>query len=210
VAPGANGHLLPRHVEVARELIAQASVLLLQLEIPLDTVCAAARLAAEVGCRVVLNPAPATALPAELHGQLDLITPNESEAEILTGIAVRDHHSAARAAEQLHGRGVAAVLITRGRHGVFFSSVGIDGQRRERNWPAFAVEAVDTTAAGDVFNGCLAVGLAAGTSLEEALRFAQAGAAISVQVLGAQSSAPGLKDIQHFLDARVAAVDSPE
>jgi len=194
VASGANSRLQPRDVEAAKEVIAAADILLLQLESPLETVEAAAQLAASCGVRVVLNPAPAHALAPELLKHLSIITPNEVEAEMLTGIKIDDEQSWEPAARALRSQGITTAMITLGSQGVFVAT-------GKRNFlaPAFKVDAVDTTAAGDIFNGALAAFLSRERSLDEAVRMACAAAALSVTKLGAQTSAPSLIDIQHFL-----------
>jgi ribokinase len=194
VASGANGQLSPADVRRARGAIARARVLVAQLETPLDTVQAAAELAAAHRVRVILNPAPARSLPDSLLRNVSVLTPNEFEAELLTGVRVGDDRSAARAAERLLGKGVTTVVITLGARGAYVAT----REGRERV-PGFRVKAVDTTAAGDVFNGVLAVGMAEGKPLREAVRFANAAAAISVTRLGAQPSAPVRKDIEALL-----------
>lgn len=199
VASGANARLSPRHLDAARPLISAAAVVVLQLETPVVTVVHAAQLAAQANSVVILNPAPAQALPDELYPLLSLITPNETEAELLTGISVHDETSAAQAADILHTRGVDTVMITRGRQGVFLSQSDASGETRRQQFPAFGVTAVDTTAAGDVFNGCLAVALTEGQVIDAAIDFAQGAAAISVQTLGAQTSAPERHVIVDFI-----------
>ena len=137
--------------------------------------------------KVILNPAPAAELSDEILSGVNIITPNETEAESLTGIRVKGHEEAEKAAEVLHRRGVNTVIITMGSAGAFVSD---PSQGKAKMIPGFSVSAVDTTAAGDVFNGQLAVSLAEGFSLEDAVRMAHAAAALSVQKLGAQSSIP--------------------
>ncbi len=190
VASGANGALMPEDIEAVTGLIAQADCVLLQLETPLETVRRAAELAVGLGVPVILNPAPACELPADLYDCLEVITPNESEAELLTGVKVSDEASALRAAQALCERGVLQVVITMGAQGAYVYD-GSDGVLV----PAPKVEAVDTTAAGDVFNGALAVALEDEVPLEEAVRFAVKAAAISVTRLGAQASAPYRKEV---------------
>ena len=185
VASGANAALSPQDIEAARGAIEAASALLMQLETPVETVLCAARWAAAQGVPAILNPAPACALPAELFGCLSLITPNESEAELLTGVKVTDEATARAAAAALCAKGVGRVVITLGAKGAFVFEGG-----RGTLMPAFPVRAVDTTAAGDVFNGALAVALTEGLALAEALRFAARAASISVTRMGAQASAP--------------------
>lgn len=197
VAPGANARLGPGDLDAAAAHFHPGNLVLLQLETPLATVEAALARARAAGCRTVLNPAPAQPLPAPLLALVDLLTPNESEAEQLTGIAVSDDASAAAAADALHRQGVATVLLTRGARGVFLSIAGSGGEQRA--FPAFEVTAVDSTAAGDVFNGCLVAALSEGVALREAIPFAQAGAALSVQQPGAQGSVPERGAIEAFL-----------
>lgn len=194
VASGANGNLTPGDVRRARPLIARAKVVLVQLETPLETVQAAARFAAAAGVQVILNPAPARALPNSLLKLVSILTPNESEAELLTGIAVTNIASATRAAEKLRKRGVGTVVVTMGAAGALVvDDEGIDVV------PGFKVKAIDTTAAGDTFNGALAVALAEGQPLRQAVQLANAAAAISVTRLGAQPSAPDRNSIDRFL-----------
>ena len=195
VAPGANGRLSPADLKKARKVFAGASVMVVQLEIPLDTVQIAAVLAAKSGARVILNPAPARALPDELLCHVSILTPNETEAELLTGIKVDSDSSAAKAASVLRARGVQTVILTLGARGALVASSDASPQLV----PGFKVKAVDTTGAGDVFNGALAVALAEEQQLLDAVRFANAAAAISVTRLGAQPSAPSRREIQRLL-----------
>ncbi len=194
VASGANDKLSPADVRKAKNAFRGAQIVLLQLETPLPTVAASIALAAAEGVRVVLNPAPARPLPAQLLKRIYLLTPNESEAELLTGVAVSNETTAARAAAQLLARGVQNVIITLGSRGAF-----VAGKGWRQLIPGFKVRAVDATGAGDVFNGALIVALAAGQSLLEAARFASAAAAISVTRCGAQPSAPTRQEIQAVL-----------
>jgi len=194
VAGGANAKLSPADVKKAKAAFAGASVLVMQLETPLETVQAAADLAAKAGVRVILNPAPAQPLPDKLLNGVSILTPNETEAELLTGIAVNDDASAAAAAAKLRARGVRTVIITLGARGAFVAT-----ESGEQLVPGFKVKAVDTTAAGDIFNGALAVALAEGKPLDMSVRFANAAAAISVTRLGAQPSAPTRREIERFM-----------
>jgi ribokinase len=171
-----------------------ASALLMQLETPLSTVAEAARVARRQGVAVILNPAPAQELPGELLRRVSILTPNESEASALSGITVRDEASAAKAAAKLRQRGAGAVIVTLGARGAFVA----DAQTGQLVG-GFRVKPVDTTAAGDVFNGALAVALGEGRSLLEAARFANAAAAISVTRRGAQPSAPTRREIERLL-----------
>ena len=194
VAGGANGRLSPDAVQKARLAIAGASSLVVQLETPLETVQAAAEIAILEGLQVILNPAPARALPDELLRLVTILTPNESEAELLTGIAVHDEESAERAAGALLARGVKTVVMTLGARGALVAS-----SSSRQLVPGFSVTPVDTTAAGDVFNGALAVALGESRELLDAVRFANAAAAISVTRLGAQPSAPKREQIDAML-----------
>ena len=196
VASGANAELSAADLEEAEEPFEEADYMLVQLETPLETVQKAVELCAELDTRVILNPAPATELPDELLEKVQIITPNETEAEKLTGIVVSDEVSAQKAADVLHQRGIQTVIITMGSQGAFLS----DSASSLRTMvPGFNVDAVDTTAAGDVFNGQLAVALAEGLGLEEAILQAHAAAALSVQKLGAQSSIPRREETLDFL-----------
>jgi ribokinase len=194
VASGANAKLTPADIEKAKGVIAAADILLLQLETPLETISRAAKLACANGVPVILNPAPARSLDQKMLGLVTILTPNEIETEILTGIKIKSRTDMAKAARKLMVRGVKAVLITLGARGVFVA----DGKTRTI-MPACKVKAVDTTAAGDVFNGALAVALAEGRALLDAARFANAAAALSVTKWGAQPSAPKRKDIERFM-----------
>ena len=190
VASGANGTLMPEDIEGLEGVIAQSDLLLMQLETPLETVRYAADVAVNLGVPVILNPAPACELPSDLYDCLEVITPNESEAELLTNIKVTDEASAEAAARVLCDKGVRQVVITMGAKGAYVFD-GEDGVMV----PAFKVEAVDTTAAGDVFNGALAVALTEELELEEAVRFASKAASISVTRMGAQASAPRREEL---------------
>jgi ribokinase len=190
VASGANAVLLPADLEKAEKKIAAADLVLMQLEIPIETVAYVAALAARHGRKVILNPAPALPLPDALFRHISILTPNETETEILTGIKITDQTSMENAADRLHSRGVETVIITLGAQGAFISS----GTLKERV-AAPAVDAVDTTAAGDVFNGALAVALAEGQALKDGVTFGCKAAAISVTRLGAQAAAPYRNEI---------------
>ncbi|HEY4438533.1 MAG TPA: ribokinase [Lelliottia sp.] len=191
---GANAALNIERVEEQRGLIASAEALLMQLESPVKSVLAAAKIAHENHTTVVLNPAPARLLSDELLALVDIITPNETEAEKLTGIRVENDDDAARAAQALHDKGIGTVIITLGSRGVW-ASVNGEGRRV----PGFNVKAIDTIAAGDTFNGALVTALLEGGSLDSAIRFAHAAAAIAVTRKGAQPSVPWRKEIDEFL-----------
>lgn len=197
VVAGANGLLSPADVEAAAELIASAKVLMLQLEIPLDTVRKAVELAHNRGVTVLLDPAPAQPLPPELLRQVDIITPNENEAAVLTGRPVNDLKSAKLAASDLLRQGANRVLIKLGPRGALLA----EGNRFEHS-QGFPVEAVDTTAAGDAFAGGLAVALVEGKDLSNAVTFANAVGALSVTRFGAQTSMPSRPEVEQFLRER--------
>jgi len=199
VASGANAHLSPDDIRAARETIGRAGILLVQLEIPMETVEEAVRLAADAGVKIILNPAPARPLDPPVLQRIDYLTPNENEVENITGIKVTTEKDAALAARILLHHGVKTVLITLGKRGTY-----VAGQGFRKLVPAFEVEAVDSTAAGDVFCGTLAVAIAQAKPLLDAVRFANAAAAISVTRLGAQPSAPSLAEIETFLRVRRA------
>lgn len=187
VALGANGTLLPKDVKKFAKDIQSADALLLQLETPLETVLWAAQTAHAKKVPVVLNPAPAAKLPKELYGCLDWITPNETEAELLTGVKVVDLASAQKAEAVLRKRGVGNVVITLGSKGCYAAG---------KIHPCVKVKAVDTVAAGDTFNGAFVVALAEGKNVDEAIAFAQKASAIAVTRPGAQSSVPCRREIK--------------
>jgi ribokinase len=195
VASGANNALSAADVDLALAEIDAASVLLMQLETPIETIEYVAKLGAQKGKTVILNPAPAQALSDDLLAKLDVITPNETEAELLTGIKVQTLDDAKAASAALRKKGVGTVIITLGSQGAFVDSEAFTGLV-----PAHKVEVVDTTAAGDTFNGALAVGIAGGMDIEKAVAFAAAAATISVTRLGAQASAPTLEQLTGFGD----------
>lgn len=183
VALGANGTLSPKDVAPFRNEIESAAVLLMQLETPIETVLCAAKVAHDAGVPVVLNPAPARKLPKVLYSLVDWMTPNETEAELMTGVKVVDAASAKKAVAALKRRGVGHVVITMGSKGAYCGDC-------QKIYPCRKVKAVDCVAAGDTFNGAFAVALAEGRSCAEAIDFAQKASAISVTRPGAQSSVP--------------------
>lgn len=197
ISAGANAALTPAHFARYKGLVEQSDALLMQLESPLETVIAAAQAAKNHQTRVILNPAPARELPDSLLTLVDVITPNETEAEKLTGISVSDETGAARAAQVLHDKGIGQVLITLGSRGVWLS---VNGEGRRI--PGFKVNAVDTIAAGDTFNGAYVTALLEGKPADEAVRFAHAAAAIAVTRRGAQPSVPWRREIDAFLAER--------
>jgi ribokinase len=194
VASGANEHLTPEDVERHADEICQADVLLLQLEIPIESVRRAAEIAAEADVRVVLDPAPAMPLPPDLLPLVDYLTPNSAEASQLTGREVHNAASAREAAERLLTMGARHVIITLGATGALLADSG-----GSELIPTVDVDAVDTTAAGDAFNGALACGLAGRLSPRDAVKHACLAAALSTTRLGAQSSLPTIAELQRFL-----------
>ena len=195
VASGANAHLTPADIDTAAEEIRGAHVVLMQLETPISTVTYAAQMAANAGVPVILNPAPAPVEPLsdELLHNLFLITPNKSEASRISGINIKDMESAQRAAKAIYDMGPKNVIVTLGSDG----SLVYDGAMFMRV-EALKVDAVDTTAAGDTYNGVLASVLAEGRSLIDAVREANVAAAISVTRMGAQPAAPTREEIMQF------------
>ena len=196
VAPGANLKLSPADVRAAETEIAAAGAVVAQLEVPLDTIQCAAELANSSNVPFVLDPAPARELPPELLEMVDVLTPNETEAQILTGIEVTDEDSARAASKNLLERGVKAVIVTLASKG--FLLVDSD---QVVYVPAHKVQAVDSTAAGDAFTGSLAVGIAEGKPLLDAASFANYVAALAVTKMGAQSSMPTLQEVQSFVSS---------
>jgi len=191
VAPGANANLQPEDLPEEIFDSSRYAILLIQLEIPITTVEYAIKKAKEKGIKAILNPAPAQPLSDEILKNVWALTPNEIEAETLTGVSISDTKTCSRAAAVLSNKGVRNVIVTLGEGGAFVSSDSYSGLI-----PGIKVDAVDTTAAGDVFNGALAVALAEGKELPEAVKFANKAASISVTRLGAQASAP----FRHELD----------
>lgn len=185
VAPGANNALTCADVDAVRDEIAAADYLLLQLEIPMEVVEHAAEVAVANGTKVILNPAPAAELSKTLIESLYLITPNRTECQLLSGVAIANEADAEAAAGKLMEMGVKNVIVTLGSKGSLVRTA--EGCTVVE---ACRVESVDTTAAGDVFNGALCVALSEGKDLVEAARFASRASAISVTRMGAQSSVP--------------------
>jgi len=189
VAPGANARLLPRDIDKVHDF-EEAGIILIQLEIPMETISAVVKKALVNNQKVIINPAPAQKLADELLNGLFLITPNETEASLLTGISVEDDDTAGEAARIFLKRGVKNVIITLGKKGAYFQNENVS---LRINAPV--VTAIDTTAAGDTFSGALAVALTEKMSWEEAIKFAVAAASISVTRLGAQASIPYRSEI---------------
>jgi ribokinase len=199
VASGANAKVTPKDVDRAAEVITTADVLLLQLEIPLESVRRAARIAHEQGVKVVLNPAPARPLPADLLSLVDFLVPNESEASALvgsrSGSPAADPDETIPSVDKLRSYGVDTVILTAGEQGAFLAEAG--GTRR---FPAFSLEqVVDTTAAGDAFVAGLATAVAEGKPLSEAVLWGNAAGMLAVTRAGAQPSLPSRADLDALL-----------
>ncbi len=189
VAPGANGQLLPKDIETVK-ILGKAEIILVQLEIPMETIAFVINKAKANNQKVILNPAPAHPLADDLLNGLFLITPNETEATLLTGINVFDKETASKAADFLQGKGVQNVIITLGKQGAYLQT-----QHLKVLVETPSVKAVDTTAAGDTFNGAIAVAIAENMAWEKAVHFACQAASISVTRLGAQASVPFRNEI---------------
>ncbi len=205
IVPGANGAFLPEHLEPCRDLIASASVVLLQLEIPLETVGAAARLAKASGAVVILDPAPAQQAPDGTLSLVDYLTPNETELGALIGarnVQRFGRAEAAYGAQILRARGARKVIVKMGSLGALLVA-----EDQEIFWPALPVEAIDTTAAGDAFNAAFAFALSAGKSEFEAGEWATAAAACSVARKGAQPSLPTFEEVKSMLEQQRVAND---
>ena len=186
VAPGANATLNEKDIQDAEDVIERAGIVLFQLEIPMRTVAEGIRLAKKHNRIVMLNPAPAASIPEQVLHSVDIITPNQTEALTLTGIAVNDEVTAQQACDVLHDKGILTVIITMGEQGAYISSDSYKGLV-----PGFnAGKVVDTVAAGDTFCAGLAVAIEEGKSLQLAVQFANAAAALSVTKAGAQASIP--------------------
>ena len=204
VASGANGWLTPADVEAAADVIKSADVMLLQLEVPLETVYRAAQLAHDSGVRVILNPAPAQPLPAALLQLVDVLVPNESEAAVLAGLPVDDEEGLKPAATILQALGVATVILTLGSRGALLAQDG-----KFTHFPPFAVvDVVDTTAAGDAFVGGLATAVAGGDPVKKAIPWGNAAGALTITRAGAQPSLPTKEEVEALLSQ--AAADQME
>jgi ribokinase len=193
VAPGANANLLPSDIEIAKE-ISVAGLILMQLEIPMETIAAVVKIAYSNKQKVIINPAPAQPIDDNLLKDIFLIIPNETEANLLTGITVTDEASASEAADVFLNKGVQNVIITMGKQGAFFKN---DNDKFIVNAPD--VKAIDTTAAGDTFCGALAVALTERKNWRKAIQFAVEAASVSVTRIGAQSSVPHRNEISFHL-----------
>lgn len=194
VASGSNMTLTPADIESVKDVLLDAEILLMQLEIPIETVEYAAKIASERGVKVILNPAPAQSLSDELLKNLYMIIPNKGEAEMISGIKVSDWDDAQKAADIISSKGVDIVVVTLGSSGALLKE-----KDRYTKIAAFEVKAVDTTAAGDTFCGALAVAISEGKDLEEGVRFANKCSSITVTNMGAQASIPYREDIKFNL-----------
>lgn len=194
VVPGANSCLLPEDLLTCKDQIAGAKTVVAQLETPLETVEKLFEIAKQNSCYTILNPAPAQALPLALLRHIDLLTPNETELALLSGLPTETEEEVAAAAKELMARGVKALVVTLGSEGAVY----FDNEGAYCKVSAHKVDAVDTTAAGDSFTAGLAVKLTQGATIEEAMAFATKVGALTVQTLGAQSSLPTLAEVEAF------------
>lgn len=197
IVPGSCNTITREEIQSIEDVFKDAEYVLMQLEVNQDANNLVAELAQKYGCKVIINTAPYAPMPDEFLSKAFMVTPNEVEAEEITGVHVEDLESAKKAAKYFFAKGVKQVLITLGSKGVFVSANG-----REEIIPAYRVEALDTTGAGDAFNGGLLAALSKGQTIWEAVRFANALAALSVQRLGTTPSMPWLKEIEEFLDRK--------
>ncbi len=197
IVPGANDGIDDSLIAKIREFSDSIKMLLLQLEIPLEATLKVTRTAASLGIPIVLDPAPAQALPAELYALIDIITPNETEAEILTGESTRSEEGIRRAIGTLHLKGAKIVIIKVGAKGAWVSDA-----RSVTHVTAFSVDVMDTVAAGDSFNAGLAFALGNNRNLIEAVRFANATGALSTTKEGAQSAMPTFSEVERFLKSQ--------
>ncbi len=190
VASGANAQLLPADIDRAKEVLEESEILLMQLETPIETIEHAAHMAKEKGIKVILNPAPARAIPEKLLKCLYMLIANETEAEFISGTQITDLDSVARAADIITDKGVENVVITLGSKGAFIKEKG-----NYHQVPAIKVKAVDATAAGDTFCGAICVALSEGMCITESVEFANRCAAVTVTRMGAQASVPRRQEV---------------
>ncbi len=201
VAPGANRNLTEEEIGKSEDAIAQAGVLLIQLEVPLDAVQRALAVAREHHVTTILNPAPARVLQSTLLSLVDILTPNEVETSALTGLEVENERHAEQAARKLLDAGVRHVIVTLGEKG----SISVTREKTQL-FPAFHISPVDSTAAGDAFNGALACALAEGREIDAAIQFANAAGALTVTRRGAQSALPARDEIERMLQKQGQAI----
>ncbi len=193
VVPGANMLLTPADIDKARGLIAASDIVLMQLENPVDTVHYAARIAHESGVPVLLNPAPACKLPDDLLSKVTILTPNEIEAEMLTGLPVSDTRAALRAASVLLNKNIRSVVMTLGARGAILAENGVFHEI-----PGYLVDVVDTTAAGDAFCAAMAVKYVSSRSMVEAVQYANLAGALATTIMGAEPAMPSLDMMEEF------------
>jgi ribokinase len=193
VDPGSNYKLTPEMIDGMEEKIKECSIMMIQLEIPIETVERAISIAKKHGVTVLLNPAPAVKLSDEFISKVDIFTPNESECELITGISVKSVDDAKLAIEYLKDKGVQKVIITMGSKGVVYNS----GNEIVHK-PAYNIEALDATAAGDSFSAAIAVAFTNGKNIDEAIDFANTVGALTVMKKGAQPSLPFLEEVERF------------
>ncbi|WP_432664285.1 ribokinase [Wukongibacter baidiensis] len=193
VIPGANFELTPEHIDDSIEAIKGSDIVVTQLETPVDTVRYALKRAKELGKYTILNPAPAAKLDDELISYIDLLTPNETELEVLSGVKIETESDILAGARVLMNKGVKELIVTMGEKGALYVN-----DKENNVYPAHKVEPVDTTAAGDSFTGGIAVALSEGKSMEEAIKFATKVGAITVTREGAQSSLPTREEVERF------------
>jgi len=193
IDPGANHKLMPETVEKLEDVIKDSFIVVIQLEIPIPTVYKAIEIAKRHGVKVLLNPAPACQLDDSILSQVDILVPNESECEIITGIDVKSVEDGKTAIKYFMDKGIPQVVVTLGSRGVLYNS-----GNEIIHKPAIAVKAVDTTAAGDSFAGALAVAFSEGKGIDEAISFANSVGAMTVQKKGAQSSLPSREEVEIF------------
>lgn len=194
VAEGANAGLSPEEVTQAKASIVSADIVLLQLEIPMPTVEQAVFIASKANVPIILNPAPAQPVPASLFEKITFLTPNENEAALLTGMPIEDETSALEAGKELLKSGVLNVIVTLGNLGAMLVN-----NKKASRIPTRKIDAVDTTGAGDVFNGALAFAIASGRDIEAAIKFANAAAALACTKMGAQPSIPTIDEVTQFI-----------
>jgi ribokinase len=194
VIPGANGKVNPEYIDNQFVSLLDSDIFLFQLEIPLETVFYAIRKLKERGKSIILDPAPAVALPEDIYPYIDFITPNETEISILTGTKPENEGLLHRAAEVLLAKGVKTIILKMGKNGAY-----IINNEQSVHVPGFRVKAIDTTAAGDTFNAAFAVSLAQGLALQESVIFANAAAALSTTAKGAQAAMPDMKKVRSFM-----------
>ena len=203
VALGANNRLGPQHIDQARDVIRRSAVLACQLEGPLETFAYALKTARELGVTTLLDPAPARPLPEEVCENTDIIAPNESETQLLTGVEVNTLDKASAAGRELLKRGVRSAIIKLGARGCLYVT-----KDEERHFPAPAVETVDVTGAGDAFAGGLMVALAEGKEIHRAIEFATCVAALSVTKVGVVNALPARDEADRLFDEHFSASSS--